>query len=461
MLESAGGCVLNAGLGISHEKSLAACLEYHVNVITGGTSQILNFAHYLASLPPGGDGAVDCSRLHITKIIYTCEQMDRSRREWLTYVFGEGLKFYSLFASAESGPWAVANFALKTNQSNYNEAAAADHMNGQDNGHVGFDEAAAHKVDLIFDSRAMKVEVVSTSSSALDPLSSSAADPSPPSEADMLPEGKAGHLVLTSLQRLRNPLVRYVSGDVGSLHSLPNAAVAQLHPDYDNEGGDGNIAQHLKVLRLHGRDLKRSFSFLGNSLEFTELSRIMNGLEGGKGSILQWQIILSVINLDGVSPLDGCEVRVLRQPNRMRSKREIEKKGVNGEGEVEWRIRRNGEPHKGVDGMGKEGQEVNGIDKDQVSGTGVENDQVMDKNEINEKADEVDGDGKEKHTDDGKEEDEKLWQELKDVFYLTEPNQHLLKLVRVTDVQQFERSGTSNKVIRFVDERPSVRNRWL
>ena len=93
MLESAGGCVLNAGIDLLHEKSLAPCLEYRVNVITGDTTQILNFVHYLASLLPGGDGAVDRSRLHITKIIYTSEQMDRSRRKWLTSVFGEGLKF--------------------------------------------------------------------------------------------------------------------------------------------------------------------------------------------------------------------------------------------------------------------------------------------------------------------------------------------------------------------------------
>ena len=107
-------------------------------------------------------------------------------------------------------------------------------------------------------------------------------------EADMLPEGKPGHLVLISLQRMRNPLVRYVSGDVGSVHSLPDTTVAQLDPDcIIKEGNESNIGQHLKMLRLHGRDLKRSFSFVGYPLESTELSMIMDGLEGGKGSILQ------------------------------------------------------------------------------------------------------------------------------------------------------------------------------
>lgn len=47
-------------------------------------------------------------------------------------MFGEGLRFCSLFANADSGPWAVANFALETDQSSPNESAAADNTNGQD-----------------------------------------------------------------------------------------------------------------------------------------------------------------------------------------------------------------------------------------------------------------------------------------------------------------------------------------
>ena len=89
---------------------------------------------------------------------------------------------------------------------------------------------------------AMKVEIVSPSSCASGPLSSSAGDPFPLAKADMLPEVKPGHLVLISLQRMRNPLARYVSGDVGSVHSLPNAAVAQLDPDCNTkERNDRNI----------------------------------------------------------------------------------------------------------------------------------------------------------------------------------------------------------------------------
>ncbi|RYC64241.1 hypothetical protein CHU98_g1944 [Xylaria longipes] len=41
----------------------------------------------------------------------------------------------------------------------------------------------------------------------------------------LLPDGERGIVVQTSLTRLRNPLVRYVTGDVGSLHPLPDHAV--------------------------------------------------------------------------------------------------------------------------------------------------------------------------------------------------------------------------------------------
>lgn len=77
----------------------------------------------------------------------------------------------------------------------------------------------------------------------------------------MLPEGNPAHLVLSSLQRLRNPHLRYVSGDVGSV-LLPDAAAAQLDPEDNTKKGE-------------------------------------------KESILQWQNYLSVIS----------EVRVLRLPN--------------------------------------------------------------------------------------------------------------------------------------------------
>ncbi|KAI8953327.1 hypothetical protein F4801DRAFT_588256 [Xylaria longipes] len=61
----------------------------------------------------------------------------------------------------------------------------------------------------------------------------------------LLPDGERGIVVQTSLTRLRNPLVRYVTGDVGSLHPLPDH-VRTLLPE--------TKWRHFRILRLTGRD---------------------------------------------------------------------------------------------------------------------------------------------------------------------------------------------------------------
>ena len=248
-----------------NEKSVEACIKYHINVLAGDSSQILNFAHYVASIPP-----CHRSNIQITKIIYTCEMLPRSRREYLVSIFGP-VAFYSLFASAETGPWAVADFGLTGDRTN--------------------DDCA----DFIYDSRTMQVEVLSLSSAAIKPESSSA-----PEETEMVAEGTAGHLVLTSLQRLRNPLVRYISGDIGSIHALPVSASSRLEPE---------MRASLKLLRLYGRDQRFSFKWLGEYWDFAELNRVMQTETLG---ILQWQIILR--NDDEWEGSDCCEVRLLRRP---------------------------------------------------------------------------------------------------------------------------------------------------
>ena len=304
-----------------HEKLVDACVKYHINVLAGDSSQILNFAHHMTSLPP-------CTRANIkvTKIIYTCEMMPRSRRRYLISVFGP-VKFYSLFASAETGPWAIADFGLTGDRPD--------------------DDCA----DFIYDSRNMLVEVLSVSSGAVRPESSS-----PPAEREMVSEGTAGHLVLTSLQRLRNPLVRYISGDIGSVHALPASASSQLEPD---------MLAHFKVLRLYGRDQRFSFKWLGEYYDFEELNRSM---QQEKLGILQWQIILR--NDDEWEGSDCCELRLLRRSS------------------------------------GKE---------------------MVD--------------------------DDELVRHLREVFKLAWINERFLTVVILDEVEKFERSGTSNKVIRFQDKR--------
>jgi hypothetical protein len=129
MLENAGASVLCAGHLMSHANVVKLCVAHRVNVVCGDSSQILQFALHVAGLPPATRDA-----LCINKVIYTSEPLVRAQRRYLTSVLGP-VSICSLFASAESGPWAVMNLALT--------------------GDVADDAA-----DFIFDSRAMCVEVL-------------------------------------------------------------------------------------------------------------------------------------------------------------------------------------------------------------------------------------------------------------------------------------------------------------
>ena len=265
VIEQVGGNILCAGHLMPHEKLLAACTKYHVNVLAGDASDILNFAHHVATTPSSARRG-----LKITKVIYTCEMMSRLKRDFLVSVFGP-VAFYSMFASAETGPWAVADF---------NSTGEPDDQNA---------------ADLLFDTRAMNVEVLSLSSETMDSKSKF-----PPGKHEMVPEGTVGHLVLTSLQRLRNPLVRYISGDIGSIRPLPQLAESRIDPD---------ARKYLKVLRLYGRDQRFSFKWLGEYFEFGKLGSIMQ--TDGWG-ILHWQIIIEH-GAEREGP-DRLELRLMRRP---------------------------------------------------------------------------------------------------------------------------------------------------
>ncbi|KAJ7824266.1 hypothetical protein B0H14DRAFT_3728948 [Mycena olivaceomarginata] len=262
MLENAGASVLCAGHLMSHANVVKLCVAHCVNVVCGDSSQILQFALHVAGLPPATRDA-----LCINKVIYTSEPLVRAQRRYLTSVLGP-VSICSLFASAESGPWAVMNLALT--------------------GDVADDAA-----DFIFDSRAMCVEVLPLSALNEDQPQSASAR-----EIHALPDGEKGAIILTSLQRLRNPLVRYVTGDVGSLHPLPAAAIASI----SNE-----IAPHLRVLRLQGRDQRFSFKWQGEYFEFHFLEDFFQQREDL--GVLQWQILLRD---NEHSHAQECEVRLLR-----------------------------------------------------------------------------------------------------------------------------------------------------
>ncbi|KAI3336202.1 hypothetical protein F4824DRAFT_489174 [Ustulina deusta] len=254
VLENAGASVLSAGNRMSAAQVTIMLAKYQVNVLTGDSSQIIRLVHHISTLP-----REERDRIHLDKIIYTSEMLTSAQRAHIQQILGQ-IKIFSMFASAEAGPWAASNPDISGNG------------------------PLKSSVDFIFDTRATLIEIFPpTCSQADSPI------------FKPLPDGEQGIVVQTSLTRLRNPLVRYVTGDVGSLHALPDQTRALL-PETD--------WRHFRVLRLAGRDRRFSFDWDGEYIEFEGLASLIDT----ERTILQWQVILDTLES---SPEASLEIRIL------------------------------------------------------------------------------------------------------------------------------------------------------
>ncbi|KFA72015.1 hypothetical protein S40288_07661 [Stachybotrys chartarum IBT 40288] len=254
IMENAGASVLAAGHHMSVAEVVQLINNYHANVLSGESSQIVQIVHYISTLCQE-----DRDSININKIIYTSEGLNPSQRTLVRAVFGP-IKICSILGSAEAGPYAISSPDL-----------------------VGQHHDVSHE-DFVFDMRHTMIEI-------LDPSFSE--DEVNPARVQ---EGQKGLIVQTSLTRLRNPLVRYVTGDVGSLHTLPEAKRCMVsETDWE----------HLRVLRLYGRDRRFSFEWDANYIEFATLTKLLSQDTSG---VLQWQVVL-----DKMEPSMECslEVRLL------------------------------------------------------------------------------------------------------------------------------------------------------
>ncbi|KAI9933325.1 hypothetical protein ASPWEDRAFT_43113 [Aspergillus wentii DTO 134E9] len=233
-----------------------ALIKYRVNVLSGGSSQILQVISYITSLEQEKRDA-----LKINKIIFTSQVLGRPQRDFIRSVLGP-VNICSVLGSAEAGPWAIANLALT--------------------GEPGDDA-----IEYIYDTRKMVIEVL--------PLE--ATDSNSAQYLTELPQGSVGVIVQTSLQRLRNPQVRYITGDVESLYPL-SASVRDAVPAEE--------APYLRMIRVCGRDKRFSFKWVGRYFEFHTIRETMRT---SNWEVLQWQLILSVKK---PSPEMILEVRLLR-----------------------------------------------------------------------------------------------------------------------------------------------------
>ncbi|OQE43299.1 hypothetical protein PENCOP_c003G06446 [Penicillium coprophilum] len=259
ILENAGASVLCAGSRMDAAEVVHTLINYRVNVLTGDSSQIIHIVHHISTLP-----AEQRSEIRVNKVIYTSDLMTFTQRSYILKVLG-AVKILSILGSAEAGPYAIANPDI-----------------------TGRCISSAR--DFVFDTRTMLIEILH--SSTINEDSSFGKFGGKP-----VPEGEQGIIVQTSLQRLRNPLVRYITGDVGSIHRIPEAA-AGLLPESE--------VKYLRVLRLGGRDRRFSFKWFGEYFNFEEIENLMQTEGSG---ILQWQVILDSFDS---SPQSTLEVRMLR-----------------------------------------------------------------------------------------------------------------------------------------------------
>lgn len=269
-VEEAGACALAAGNAMPAPAVLELLAKYRVNVLAGDSSQVVDVVNQLSALPREAR-----ARIRLDKILYTSEVLTGSQRAHIRATLGPAVKICSVLASAETGPWALSSPDLTTDR-------------------------GTTWSDFVYDARTMAVEIFPRSVLAeeeddvKDEGGVAAAPPQP------LADGETGLIVLTSLCRLRNPLVRYISGDVGSLHELPAAAARHLGNEADRP--------HMRVLRLEGRDRRFSFDWEGEYVEFANLAGIV---EDPRYGILQWQAVVESRprEREGLRPC--LEVRVL------------------------------------------------------------------------------------------------------------------------------------------------------
>jgi phenylacetate-coenzyme A ligase PaaK-like adenylate-forming protein len=257
LLENAGATVLAAGHRTKPEEAIRIARIYHANALSGDSSQIVQLVLYISTLKPE-----ERADLSINKIFYTSEQLTPAQRTYIQSVLNP-IEICSMLGSAEAGPYGISSPDLT------------------EGGSASVDQ------DFVYDTRQTLIEILPPEAVEEDGKSKSFAP---------LPEGKQGVIVQTSLSRFQNPLIRYVTGDVGSVHQLPARAKGHIQEE---------DWPHLRVLRLRGRDPRFSFEWDGEYFDFSAITALVQDARYG---VLQWQIILHKEE----ARMDSCvQVRVL------------------------------------------------------------------------------------------------------------------------------------------------------
>ncbi|KAF8529928.1 hypothetical protein BDD12DRAFT_663380, partial [Trichophaea hybrida] len=230
LTDLAGGTELSVGFSAPDTAVLEAVHRFRPNTLASTSSRMLQFAQHVSTLPEN-------ERVVIRKIIYTSEPLLPSREKYLQSILGVET-ISSIYASAEFGPCFASPPAR-----------------------MG-EKTTAYR-EFIFDKNVVVVEVVAEDGTVIaDSLAMGPSDG----------WGQVGEIVITSLCRFRNPLVRYQTGDIGSLQPFH---------------GTNESAKDYLWLHLYGRSTAKSVTISGEYFDVKELeNHVFNKPEYG---VLDWQ----------------------------------------------------------------------------------------------------------------------------------------------------------------------------
>jgi len=287
--DNAGGSVLWVGADAKDEEAFSIAQRFHANTVCATPTRLLQLAQWLEATGNAG-------KISLDKIVFTSEPLARNQEAYLRSQFGTKV-VASMYGSAEAGVWAASRPVKSLSESTR---------------------------AFFFDQRFIYVEVYDFSTDTPRRLT--------PEE---MQAGKEGELVVTSLMRRRNPLLRYRTGDVGRVLHLSDEEEAYLFQRIENvthapasprmhaaEGqqpAEYNLFEtlflppidvlHMRKLVLGGRDASKSFHFHGDYVDSSVLDGIFTTFPTTVVpdlEIVSWQAVLDFGEVE-----DVCEYRLV------------------------------------------------------------------------------------------------------------------------------------------------------
>ena len=268
---------------------------FEANMIAAPSSRLLQFARYVYGLRK--EGGQEKVGFRLKKALFTSEPLSKAQEKFVKEAL-EVEMVSSIYGSAEAGPWG----------GTIPQKIAGDEESVEEAPGVTAPRP------FVFDRRQMVVEIIDPEENVID----ASTNPRPEGEQPIV-----GEIVLTSLTRFKNPLVRYRTGDFGSLNRFSSLTGAE-----EILKGGPEVAEYLCGITMHGRDANTSFFLDSDYINTIELDRRV--FAKPEWDIVQWQVILYHLTDEemkaardamadshgGHVPTEGVEFRVVRKSDQ-------------------------------------------------------------------------------------------------------------------------------------------------